>query len=107
MRAVRCAVNFNEILQKVVGLEQMWAESTDTVDEICVFASQKLIRTWLNGDGTDLQTLGITPTKQQLHNNRPRHRRASKPNSFSLHHVGEPTRRQHSRTWKEQQMISL
>lgn len=62
MRAVRCAVNFNEILQKVVGLEEMYAESTDTVTEKCVFASQKLPSMWLNGDGTDLQTLDISPT---------------------------------------------
>lgn len=40
MRPVRCAVNFNEILQKEVGGQ----ESRDSVNEKCVFASQKLIR---------------------------------------------------------------
>lgn len=47
MRAVRCAVNFNEILQTEAGLEEMWAESRDTVNEKCAFASPKLIRMWL------------------------------------------------------------
>lgn len=39
MRAVRCVVNFNEILQKEVGLEEMWATvKIDTVKEKCVKA---------------------------------------------------------------------
>lgn len=91
MRAVRCAVNFNEILQTEAGLEEMWAESRDTVNEKYAFASPKLIRMWLERDGADLQNLGIIPTKQQLPTNRPRDPqrtryssfpRASKPNSL-------------------------
>lgn len=73
MRPVRCAVNFNDILQIEGGLEEMWAESRDTVNEKFIFAIPKPIRMWLNGDGADLQKLGIIPTQQQLHNNRPGH----------------------------------
>lgn len=72
---------------------------------------------WLNGNGTDLQKLGnssstttglVIPkgftTLPSL--------RVSKPNSlddswtFSLHHVGEPTRRKRSLTGRKQQTIS-
>lgn len=43
MRAVRCVVNFNEILQKEVGLEEMWATvKIDTVKEKCVKAHQNV-----------------------------------------------------------------
>lgn len=47
MRAVSCAVNFNEILQTEAGLEEMWAESSDTVNEKYAIASPKLVRMWL------------------------------------------------------------
>lgn len=70
---------------------------------------------WLNGDGTDLQKLGIIATKEQLHNNRPHTQRIqySKPNSlgdswtFSLQLVGEPRLRKSSLTGRKQQMIIL
>lgn len=31
------------------------------MNEKCVFANQELMRTWLRGEGTDLQTLAIIP----------------------------------------------
>lgn len=83
MRAVRCAVNFNEILQTEAGLEEMWAESRDTVNEKNVHLRvQSSLECGSNGDGADLLNLGIIPTKQQLPTNRPRDPQRTRYSSF-------------------------
>lgn len=109
MRAASCAVIFNEILQTEAGLEEMCAESRDTVNEKYAIASPKLVRMWLERRRHRSAKSGhySHQTAAPHHQASPSPEgpllfispRASKPNSlddswtFSLHHVGRPTRR--------------
>lgn len=106
MRAASCAVTFNEILQTEAGLEEMWAESRDTVNEKYAIARPKLVRMWLrHRSAKSGQYSHQTAAPHHQASQSPEgpllfiSLRASKPNSlddswtFSLHHVGRPTRR--------------